>query len=104
VGTPGRGVLDSHEQKFFGNKCISQNDMGHGGYVNPICSGRGKTALGNNTIITPNGEAGECGVSLAEWQAQDPSNDPGSVVYNYSSFPSLPTDIITWARQVLQPM
>ena len=103
VGTPGNGVLDGHEHKFFNNKCISSNDMAKG-YVNPICSGRGKTLLGNNTVITPNGLAGECGTTLAAWQAQDPTNDPGSVVMAYSAYPTLPTDIITWARQALQPM
>ena len=101
VGLPGQGVLDGHEHKFLANKCISEHDM-QKGYVNPICSGRGKTVLANNTIYTPTGQAGECGVTLAAWQAQDPTNDPGSVALAYT--PTLPTDIITWARQALQPM
>ena len=98
VGAPGKGILDGHEQQFISNICIAGNDRASG-YVLPICTGRGKTVLANNTIYTPAGVAGECGMPLKAWQALDPANDPGSVALPYPA--TLPTDIISWAKLAL---
>jgi hypothetical protein len=78
VGTPGAGMLDGHEDVFVGNTVVQQND---GAYALPICSGRGATVLANNTVFTPRGNVTECGVPLAQWQAD--GNDPGTVALPY---------------------
>ena len=98
VGTPGKGVLDGHEHQFLNNTCIAGSDRATS-WVLPICSGRGKTVLANNTIFTPTGVAGECGMPLKAWQALDPSNDPGTVALPFPA--TLPTDIIGWAKAAL---
>ena len=73
VGTPGQGILDGYEQRLIGNVLVSPRD---GEYALPICSGRGKTIMANNTIYSPTGNVSECGMTLAQWQAQ--GNDLGT--------------------------
>jgi hypothetical protein len=67
VGTPGQGQLDGHEDSFTSNTLVLNQD---GDYTKPICSGRGKNILGNNSIFSPTGAITECGATLAAWQAQ----------------------------------
>ena len=60
----------------------------------PVCSGAGKSVLGNNTVFSPTGNITECGASLAAWQAA--GNDAGTTAAAYSE--SLPSDLIALAR------
>ena len=40
----------------------------------------GLTVVANNTLFTGYGLLKECGLNLTDWQAQDPSHDPGTTV------------------------
>lgn len=79
IGTPGKGVLPGHEHYCTGNVAVLTSD---GAYALPICSGDGKTVMGNNTVYTPTGNVTECGVPLAAWQAA--GNDAGTVALSYA--------------------
>ena len=60
VGTPGRGILDGHEQKFIDNKAL----VGYSGsYAKPLCTGtRGATVMSGTQLWNPNGNATtDCG-------------------------------------------
>ncbi len=94
VGTPGKGMLDAYADRLIGNTFVINND---GEYVLPICSGQGMTMIANNTLYTPTGAVQECGVSLAQWQAQ--GGDPGTTAAAYP--PDLATRIIALARSKL---
>ena len=65
--------LDGHEDYFYNNTVVM---TGKGDYGNPTCKGPGKTVLHDNHIYTSDGTVTECGMSLAQWQAQ--GNDPGT--------------------------
>ena len=90
-------VLPGHEQHLVNNTCILERD---GDYGLPICSGSGKSIMGGNSIFSPTGAITECGMPLAQWQAQ--GNDPGTTASAYT--PTLPIDAITWARSRLLPL
>lgn len=79
IGSPGEGVLPGHEHRCTGNTAVLTSD---GAYALPICTGDGKTVMGNNTLFTPTGNVTECGASLAAWQAA--GNDPGTVALAYA--------------------
>jgi hypothetical protein len=79
IGTPGKGVLEGHEHVCTGNTAVLTSD---GAYALPICSGAGKTVMGNNTLFTPSGNVTECGMPLAAWQAA--GNDAGTVAHAYA--------------------
>jgi len=84
--------LNGHEDYFYNNKVILQKDgiYGHG-----TCSGAGKTVVHNNAVFSPTGNVQECGMSLAQWQAQ--GNDPGTTA---SVLPSDQT-LVTWIQDLL---
>ena len=63
-----------HEDYFFNNTVVMTKD---GDYGNPNCKDPGKTVVHGNHIYTPSGKVTECGMSLADWQAQ--GNDPGTM-------------------------
>jgi hypothetical protein len=92
VGTPGRGMLDGHQDQFTNNYVILESD---GDYALPICSGTGMTILANNTVRSPTGNITECGMSLAKWQSG--GNDPGTVAGPYDAAET----VISLARQRL---
>ncbi len=94
VGQPGNGYLDGHEDMFLNNIVALPRD---GTYALPICSGRGKTIMANNTLYSPSGAISECGTTLANWQAQ--GNDQGTVAIAYPA--TLADDMIGFARAVL---
>ena len=75
------GVFPIHQLEFFWTVpetsmrvCITSTllpqTLQDGDYAKPICSGRGKNVLGNNSIFSPTGAITECGATLAAWQAQ----------------------------------
>ena len=78
---------------FVAQVVLQQDDK----FVNPICSGRGKTVYANNTVYSPNGAVQECGEPLKSWQAK--GNDPGTV--NMPYYTGMDDDLIAWARAVL---
>ena len=85
------GMLDGHEDNFSGNVVVmTGSDVG-----SPTCSGEGKTTMGNNSYITPDGTANECGGTLQDWMAK--GNEQGS------SVAKTPADsvIIGWAKAKL---
>ena len=70
-----------------------------GDYSKPICSGRGKNVLGNNSVYSPTGNLTECGMSLAAWQAQV-GHRCSSATSPLSARPLRPCALraTTWAR------
>jgi len=87
------GALNDHEDKFVGNKVVMTKTSVGG----PQCNAPGKTVMSNNEYYTSTGDVTECGKSLADWQAQSPSNELGSKV---AKIPSDST-IVGWARDKL---
>lgn len=88
------GMIDGHEDVFQNNRVVLTGTNVGG----PQCSAPGKTKMANNSYYTPSGDVSECGSSLADWQAKDPTNnEPGSSV---AKTPSSGV-IIGWARSVL---
>jgi hypothetical protein len=70
--------LDGHEDQFYANYVVLNQD---GNYVLPVCSGTGKSVIGNNTVYTPTGNVSECGQALTAWQAA--GNDLGTTTAPY---------------------
>lgn len=89
----GAKQIDGHEDYIYDNRCV----LGGSDVGSVTCSGTGKSVLYNNKYYNEKGEVTECGSSLADWQAKDPKNDPGSKVSK------LPDDmiIIGWAEELL---
>jgi len=87
------GQLTGHEDYFYANKVVMSGD---GTYGHGTCSGNGKTVVHDNEVYTPNAKVDECGMSLANWQAQ--GNDPGTKAAVW------PADevILTWLKELLQ--
>merc|ERR1711924_432480 len=76
VGLYDAPMLDGHVDHFTNNKVVlTGSHVGAG-----TCSGTGKTVLSDNQYFTNSGAITECKVSLADWQKQDPTNDPRSTV------------------------
>jgi hypothetical protein len=70
-------------------------DASAGSWVFP--EKEGLTVVFNNSIFTQAGWVLECGLNLSDWQAQDPSHDPGTTV---GPFPP-DDDLIAASRIVL---
>jgi len=86
------GQLPGHEDYFYNNKVILSND---GTYGYGTCSGPAKTVVHNNMVFSPTASVSECGMSLANWQAQ--GNDPGTTAA------VLPSDstLISWIKELI---
>ena len=82
--------LDNYSDAYVGNYLYLSGDGPYGD--GQSCNGPGRTIVGGNTIWSPSGAITECGMSLAQWQAKDPSNDPGTVAVPY------PTDDFVLAQ------
>lgn len=86
--------LDGHEDQLLRNTVVLTHD---GDYALPICSGQGKTILGNNTVYTPTGTVTECGQTLTQWQAN--GGDPGTVATAVTA--AVPDALIGIGRSLL---
>jgi len=86
------GQLTGHEDYFYKNKVILQND---GTYGTGTCTGPGKTVVHDNSVFSPNAAISECNMPLAQWQAR--GNDPGSTAA------VLPSDdtLTSWIQTLL---
>ena len=84
--------LANHSNAFASNVVFQAAD---GDYGSGTCSGDGKTIVFNNSIYTPTGRVTECGMTLAQWQAQ--GNDPGTTAAPYVSDEQL----LSWGRTVI---
>lgn len=87
-------VLPGHEQYLQNNTCVITHD---GDYALPICTGGGKSIMGNNRVFSPGGNITECGMPLSAWQAA--GNDQGTTAAAYP--PTLPQDLIALGRERL---
>lgn len=84
--------LKGHEDYFFNNTVVMNKD---GDYGNGKCSGDGMTIVHDNRLYNPTGKVTECGMSLADWQAE--GNDEGTTA------DKLPQDddLVTMIRKLL---
>jgi hypothetical protein len=87
--------LDGYADAYVGNYLYISGDGPYGD--GQSCNGPGRTIVGGNTIWSPTGAITECGMTLQQWQAKDPSNDPGTVATPY------PTDdaVLAQVRKTL---
>jgi hypothetical protein len=91
-GGPMDPVLPGHEQVLVGNLCVVNHDQDYG---LPQCTGDDKSVMANNTVYSPTGNVTECGMPLAQWQAQ--GNDQGTTAHAFADG-DLPGLAIAWAR------
>ena len=87
VGTPGKGILDGHVQRYTGNKAV----LGYSkSYAKPICSGRGTTVMNNNWVWNSDGVGTtDCGATF----------DANTTVAPFTA--TMDDDLIAFAREVL---
>lgn len=69
--------LKGHPDKFYSNHVIQNGDGNYGnGQACKTDGSEDATVVHDNTIYTPSGKVTECGMALADWQAQ--GGDPGT--------------------------
>lgn len=81
IGQPGQAPLQlpGHVDSFINNTVYMTSDNAGWGYANVICDPPASmTVIGSNEVYTPTGNVSQCGVPLAQWQAQ--GHDVGTTV------------------------
>lgn len=75
--------LHGHEDHFYNNVVVQENDGDYGSGSCTDAPDNAKTVVYNNSIYTPTARVTECGMSLSQWQAL--GNDPGTKAATYPS-------------------
>jgi hypothetical protein len=73
--------LEGFSDEYTNNTLYQIKDGNYGN--GQTCSGNGTTIVGDNTVWTPTGAVTECGMTLAQWQAQ--GHDAGTTAAAWPS-------------------